>query len=1358
MHITFYLSRYLMNQKIQWIILLLSIVFSSLVNAATYNLTSGSYPPCSTNWNVSGTTYTCNGNGRVTLASGDILTSNTTITISANNGFSLNNNMIGSSGNRINLTSTYGTHDSAATTTIWGNLTSEAVITLVGTTVNGTVITNGNINLTGGGVTGLVRSNSNTITTNGTNLSGGATAQSGMSITGGTLAGNFVMTSNNPLTLSGVAMTSGSISGASTVTIQNGSVLGSGSSSINISSTSGAITVNNSIVYGSLAAPNYSTVNVTNGGAVYGTCSPGSTPANACGSAPPSPMNCPAGVSSGITGNYYNNRTLTEPSTATRSDAPIDFNWATAAPGPSGISADNFSTRWTGYVRVTQSGSYRFQTVSDDGVRLYVNGNLVIDRWNDHSATTDTTVDIPLVAGNAYTLVLEYYEAGGDAVIRLNWRLPGASTYVAIPGGPLPTMGAGLYECTPVANPPISSCPTTLTAGITGDYFNNQTLTAPVTSRRSDGPINFDWGTGAPGPTSIGDNNFSVRWDGYVHVTQSGVYRFQTNSDDGVRLTVNGVLLIDQWNDHAATIHTSAAVNLVAGNSYPIKLEYYENGGFAVAQLRWQIPGSGSYVDIPRGMGSSPVSAAGLYECVTTPSSYSITHNATGITCAAEAVTISARNSSGVVYNPPAGTLVTLSTTPATGVWVGGNTFTFTGNESSFTKYLRQTTPGTLTIKAESATASNTSTITFLDTILRIALNSALANIPTQVAGVNGSAIAKVISTNPKTGVCEAIVASRTLQTGLGFTCNNPTACIGGQTFAINGVQIAANNNAAAVTYNNVNLTFNANGEAPMTINYSDVGQVTLHGRLKIDASGNNPELTISASSNSFVVKPYTLAVTSVAQTVSPFKPNPAGTSDPAKGFIPAGERFTVNVQARNALGAITPNFGNEIPVLGVAVERNKIQLDMGCPERDEISDPVCTLRKPDYPTGGVSGELIIGDDLNGDNIVDVPFPYGALSAGATIPRIWNEVGSFRLEPSLSGTGYLGQGNVPNITPSGVIGRFYPDRFELTPSPIVNSCGTDFSYMEHPNIRVAFSATALNVADETVQNYDNQNFDFITADVEHVLKDLNAVLDASADISNRLSVQNVAEWSGGQLTFSDPAAMFKRARNPSNNVLIEAPFNNSLQLGVKLLSSDPVAQDEDMQANEVDPCSPNCDAHSLGVFNAIRFGRLRLDSAFGSGVADLPVTFITEYWTGSFWVQNTADSCTAITRNNILYDVAETPISTNGNLNVSLAGGTTTGVYTSINATSVNFNSGDARHRFTAPGGAVEDSFPVRINLASYPWLTADWNQMNNVPSNEQCNPLPPTLPDTDCSLRATIGFGQYRGHDRVIYWRERFN
>src|SRR5690606_13345652 len=101
--------------------------------------------------------------------------------------------------------------------------------------------------------------------------------------------------------------------------------------------------------------------------------------------------------------------------------------------------------------------------------------------------------------------------------------------------------------------------------------------------------------------------------------------------------------------------------------------------------------------------------------------------------------------------------------------------FTFSGSESRFTKYLRKTTPGAITIRAEIGTLFATSSINFVDTALKIQRNSTEVLIDTQIAGQNGNAIAKVISTNPKTGVCEARVASLTLQAGLGFVCNNPT-------------------------------------------------------------------------------------------------------------------------------------------------------------------------------------------------------------------------------------------------------------------------------------------------------------------------------------------------------------------------------------------------------------------------------------------------------------------------------------------------------------------------------------------------------------------------------------------------------
>lgn len=1345
-----YFACLLLRKKIQSLLVLWCFIVSAAAHAATYNLSTGSYPPCigGSGWSVSGSTYTCGGNGRVTLAAGDIVTANATATIFANNGFSLAGNTIGSSTANINLTSNYGTITATGTNTIYGAVNAgSGVVTLTNTTINGTLTSTGNINLTGGGVTGLVTSSSNTITTNGTNLGGGARAQSGMSITGGTLAGNFVMTANNTATFSGVTMTSGSISGASTVTIQNGSVLGSSSSAIAISSTSGAITVDNSTVYGNLTAPNYSTVNVNNGGAVYGTCVPGSTPANACGSFPSTPMNCPAGVASGITGNYFNNRTLTSPSTASRSDAPIDFTWGSAAPGPSGINADNFSVRWSGYLRVTQSGAYRFQTVSDDGVRLYINGTAIIDRWNDHSSTTDTTGDINLVAGQTYAIVLEFYENAGDAIVQLQWRLPGASSYVAIPGGPTPTLGAGLYECMPVAKPPISSCATGLSAGITGNYFNNQTLTSPVVATRLDGPINFDWGTGAPGPSGVNSNNFSVRWSGYVRVNQAGIHRFQTNSDDGVRLTVNGDLLIDQWNDHSVTTHTSAAVNLEANKYYPITLEFYENGGYAVAQLLWQTPSSSSYVAIP--IGNAALTNTGLYQCITV-AGYKIAHSGAGITCAGETITFTAIDTAGADTFPSAGTKADLTTTSGASQWYDTSSFTFDGSQKSFTKVLRQPVAGTVNINIKDNNGVVESSdfdpsIVFADAVLKF------SDISTQFAGVEDTTpTLKAIKTDPATGVCvPQLTGNRTVR--LAFSCLNPASCVTGQKLTMKDLEAAPNTSAAApIVYNTATLAFSSAGIASIPLKYTDVGQVQLHAQVDLSGSTTDPAVTIAGSSNSFIVKPYTLAVVATAQTAAPFTANPA-TQGTGNGFIAAGEKFNITVQSRNAAGAITPNFGNETLV---GAERNKIQLNMGCPERTTMDAAACATRKPDYPTSAVAGSLVIGEDNNGDLITD---PYTGYTAGAIIPGVWDEVGSFRLEPSLSGTGYLGQGNVAKVSPSGVIGRFYPASFELSAQKITNSCGSDFSYMEHPNISVEYKVNALSKVNSpsktptVVKNYDNKTKSYLTAGVSHVVKDRSAIDVINVDKSFRLSILNTATWEEGVLNFKSTSAAFNRARNSSGNIVAEPPYSNILELGTKLQSVDPVKQTTNLNAEKTGTCTADCNAHSLGVFNEIRFGRLRLDDSFGSGAADLPVKFMTEFWTGGTWIQNAADSCTQIARSNIFYGSPEVAITSDANLHVSVAGKDTAGIYRSIDAVAVRFTAGDAGHRFSAPGATAEGSFPVRVNLIPYPWLMFDWNQTNAVPTLDKCPA------DSDCSLRATIGFGSYRGHDRVIYWRERF-
>ena len=133
--------------------------------------------------------------------------------------------------------------------------------------------------------------------------------------------------------------------------------------------------------------------------------------------------------------------------------------------------------------------------------------------------------------------------------------------------------------------------------GLTGRYYNNTNLSGKVRLTRIEN-VNFGWGSGSPG-SRVDSNDFSVRWSGTVLAPATGTYRFQTVSDDGIQLRVNGVQLINNWTNHTSTTDTSGNINLVAGVRYSITLEYYEADGSAEARLRWRTPGNASYVTIP---------------------------------------------------------------------------------------------------------------------------------------------------------------------------------------------------------------------------------------------------------------------------------------------------------------------------------------------------------------------------------------------------------------------------------------------------------------------------------------------------------------------------------------------------------------------------------------------------------------------------------------------------------------------------------------------------------------------------------------------------------------------------------------
>jgi len=133
-------------------------------------------------------------------------------------------------------------------------------------------------------------------------------------------------------------------------------------------------------------------------------------------------------------------------------------------------------------------------------------------------------------------------------------------------------------------NPPPPPPPPGNGTGLTGNYYSDVNL-GTLALTRVDPTVNFDWGNGSPG-TGVPNNNFSVRWTGSVQPQFTQAYTFYTVTDDGVRLWVNDVLLIDKWVPQNS-IENSGTISLNAGQLYSIRMEYYDGTRNAVAKLSW---------------------------------------------------------------------------------------------------------------------------------------------------------------------------------------------------------------------------------------------------------------------------------------------------------------------------------------------------------------------------------------------------------------------------------------------------------------------------------------------------------------------------------------------------------------------------------------------------------------------------------------------------------------------------------------------------------------------------------------------------------------------------------------------------
>ncbi|WP_158847973.1 glycoside hydrolase family 3 protein [Algibacter sp. L1A34] len=125
--------------------------------------------------------------------------------------------------------------------------------------------------------------------------------------------------------------------------------------------------------------------------------------------------------------------------------------------------------------------------------------------------------------------------------------------------------------------------------GLYGEYFDDKFLEG-TPQTRVDKVVNFDPVNNPPDPYT-NYRHKSMRWTGYIKPNFSGTYKIGVNSDDGIRLWLNNELVVDAWHNRGTTTD-QVEINMEAGEKYAIKLEYFDNGGDAVCQLLWEVPGN----------------------------------------------------------------------------------------------------------------------------------------------------------------------------------------------------------------------------------------------------------------------------------------------------------------------------------------------------------------------------------------------------------------------------------------------------------------------------------------------------------------------------------------------------------------------------------------------------------------------------------------------------------------------------------------------------------------------------------------------------------------------------------------------
>jgi len=650
---------------------------------------------------------------------------------------------------------------------------------------------------------------------------------------------------------------------------------------------------------------------------------------------------------------------------------------------------------------------------------------------------------------------------------------------------------------------------------------------------------------------------------------------------------------------------------------------------------------------------------------------FEFSYSGQALTCKAETFTIKAcKNAtcSELVTSAVSATL-----TPGTG-WIsgsgltGGNVLNFTGGIATAT--LAQTTPATINV---GITSSVPATKPLGTTLCQIgaSLSAAHCNVVFASSGLVFSVADKLAGKEVDDIVVRAVKSDGSQQCVPSFSSVNrsvsfwseyvsplaPSSDPQARVTVRHGVSSSIIGQSSG-TATPMTLTFNANGEARIALNYADAGQLDLNARYT-GSAGNNDAGLVLLGADTFVSAPAGICITPEQACQTSDATCPA--------FKKTGANFSATLSARAWEKEIDNDFCNNsrtpsFSLSAIPLSHSLVQ-----------------------PAGGELGEL-------------TPNQYShvaAVDANTEVTGLsLSEVGVFELQAG-GHLNYLGFPINLGSSMDNPLGRIVPDRFERTYSKIRNTSTCDNVHYLSQLAVLDITVEALNHEGDVTQNYHG---DFAKATTSLVAENNNN----GTDLTGRIAPLPVEmHWQHG--VSARTALPFSLLRAAA----ADGPFESVL-FGLTLDDKDNFSVLVDLNQNvtttnhtETDDCaaSDNCQSITLDDAKPWRYGRLQIVNALGSEQSNLPVQLKAEYWKDQQFVPNTLDHCSPV-QPALLQATAMTP-------------GAPVLMVSGNNGTLQYGNSAAFDLLLSSPG--IESSYKLQYQLDAFPWLQYDW-----VPDNGQ--------------------------------------